>query len=913
MESYDIKFYRNNTIVFNDNEEINDWTVELNVTGEQGQAIIHIDNDPDKGNSLQIGDAVVISACSSGTVFTDVFSGEVETVTKIRDEENVVLEVTAFDWSKLLSEHTIDLSYPTVTNVSTIALGIIDLVSVGTIPLKNERKISTISHVGTVDKTRTIDFIGLTMNEALKKLSDYTYCDFYVDSNKEFNWFGRGTRVSTSLGDTELTYYNYDQTRDILNSVKVYGAENAPYPIADVDTLSDSLDGWEYSVGSGPSSTFNLTLTPTTFTAYRNNWTKAQKHPSLTLIPDEFESSGTNRGWTGNPLGSSPWLNNSTLDFIYMYNYGGYSYEKCIADYWSFSDLSDGYENKNCTLFCNTLALGGYQWTDPGDPGTIRAQLWNSDLESWLTVGDYIFPYSALEVATEIRIDVSTFLTDYETMNNARLRLVSDSPNFDLEVYYAKIITSFTCDNGAGQPYVNIDDVDSYITSPSPSAIGTEYDQEYSKWGLIASTSEFAWNDTYIISDMSISFKCRLNALSGSVFLQPEIRSTKKGGGTLNSGSYDPNDTWYDLEPIEVLSGGWATYTVEKTSSGTYLEDIFEMGSDLVDFELRFKTAIGSSDTVSITYTTINIMGTQVTSAITLLTGVKKAGLYSLYFLHYPQNEPSSLEIWGKRTLPETIACQSVENKEGFRELVWASYHNASVGSGNAHNHWELPNAKVTYNVYLGDNVGNTIVYAAGGIIQEKTISPRPAQTYPDSLTELRLGVGEDAEATGKWAYVSPATSFDWTKVNDIKFSFTSNVTEVANSSVDPYISGGQLILDWVHFEGGKWYSEYELSDLDAYVVKYGRSYGEFHDDTIFSTLDAYYKAKYLVERYKKPVDIITDCEVDYEGMEGSLEIGGICTFDIPELTTPGSFRVTKLRWIWDSDLVAQLEVEEYP
>jgi hypothetical protein len=78
--------------------------------------------------------------------------------------------------------------------------------------------------------------------------------------------------------------------------------------------------------------------------------------------------------------------------------------------------------------------------------------------------------------------------------------------------------------------------------------------------------------------------------------------------------------------------------------------------------------------------------------------------------------------------------------------------------------------------------------------------------------------------------------------------------------------SGGDyLLIDWVHFDGARWYGEYE--DATSELAN-GIRFKELFDDTLYSDTAANRRAIEFIKKFKDPIVTIKDVEVDYIGME---------------------------------------------
>jgi len=314
-EEVELRFYRGNTISFRAINEIEYVKVELPVTEERGKMSARLDREDPL--DIRMGDAVEVYL-TSGTIPVKVFAGEVTEVNKTVEDDFPFLEVTAEDWSLLLSDYKVNRSYPVVTNASTIVKEVLSPLETSSVPQPNERKLN-LGGIEDVKMTRTIDFIGTSMREAIKKLSDCTACDFYVDCGKTFHWFKRGTRSSGKiLSQDDLSNYSVETRYEVVNDCIVYGAKNKTYPLYDLDGLSESLEYWDSTLPT-TGQTFTVSKTPSEYTEEASpGWTKVTPY-------EEKEDDLLVNSWTylvkdWSSEGDTPWLSDWDDD-NYVWNW----------------------------------------------------------------------------------------------------------------------------------------------------------------------------------------------------------------------------------------------------------------------------------------------------------------------------------------------------------------------------------------------------------------------------------------------------------------------------------------------------------------------------------------------------------------------------------------------------------------
>jgi len=374
-ETFKVEFYRDNSKSLDATDETLNFEIEEACTSEKGMAKLKLDGASIQPGDIRAGDAVIIEIASAGTVTTKVFSGEVEDVNFIREEGEPLIEVTAYDWGKLLSERKVNLSYPTVEYVSTIAKDIVSSITSTITPGANDRLI-TVDRVEDIKKTRTIDFIGLSMFEALQKLSNTALTDFYVDPDKDLHFFLRGSKsADKTLDEDDLVNYEVRKERDIINDCIVYGADNKTEPRYGADkedAWCESLTYWG-SEAQGGGDTITITSTPGTFTAEEttNPWTRYRDYETHWDTLPVSSWNNVTQEWMVS--GNQPWLDADDNQFIYNHDDGiGEKMEEFL-----FQDLP--YSSSEIKTF-NTIVLkvnGGFMtnqftsvFTTPCDMGS---------------------------------------------------------------------------------------------------------------------------------------------------------------------------------------------------------------------------------------------------------------------------------------------------------------------------------------------------------------------------------------------------------------------------------------------------------------------------------------------------------------------------------------------------------------
>ena len=183
-----------------------------------------------------------------------------------------------------------------------------------------------------------------------------------------------------------------------------------------------------------------------------------------------------------------------------------------------------------------------------------------------------------------------------------------------------------------------------------------------------------------------------------------------------------------------------------------------------------------------------------------------------------------------------------------------------------------------------------------------------PPDANNTHLSVMEIPIGPDEEADGKWTKLDG--TFSWNLVKKILWYVKIKGGYYDGGTSYYYTDWGEMLVDWVHFDKGRWTSEYKLADSDPLVIQYGRAYAEFYDESAYSTSDCYIQAKFLVAKYKEPIDYLDKAEIDYSGME-SLDPGQRIQFSLPE----GIFimRITGIKWDWDGDLRGQLGLDSDP
>jgi len=259
-----VKIYRETELIYDEpasDKNLLSMEVKRNLN-EEDSAKVRLDND--ELLDIRAGDIIKIWISSGSTIDTKIFNGEITDAVKTREEGEAFLDISATGWAKVLKEHEITQSYPTATNASTIVIGIV--ADVTDPSQKDYEHLISVEDVETTSKTRTIDFEGVQMFDALKKLGQCTGFDFYVDPDKDLNWFPRmdpGRSSGATLTHEHLQDYDYEEKREICNWAKVFGAPVRTYPDPwELCLLTESINGWSvegyYDGGTAMSCTIDL-------------------------------------------------------------------------------------------------------------------------------------------------------------------------------------------------------------------------------------------------------------------------------------------------------------------------------------------------------------------------------------------------------------------------------------------------------------------------------------------------------------------------------------------------------------------------------------------------------------------------------------------------------------------------------
>ena len=1029
-----------------------------------------MDREDLPANTLKEGDAVEIYIATEGnTIDRKIFSGEVEEVSTPREDGEPYFDIIAYDWSKLLSEYKINLSYPVVTNASTIVKEIVEPITCSSIPLPNERKIS-VNNVETVEKTRTIDFIGISMFEALKKLSDCTGCDFYVDPDKDLHWFLRGSRDSgKTLTENDLVNYEYKIDRNVVNHAIVYGAANRTYPKYDLDALSDSKDGWGPQTEEMPINT--ITVSPSSM-GLGNQWDTYKLPTPTEMEVETFVYEEKKLSTEGN----SPWLNTKGSDYIKLGGGAG------TISYFTFSDPTEVQEGKvweevNLILegihVFETEYLEAYSnWTSKCDfdyeEGNIEYDVsahdkdhlgypyigdgvtygwlkrtWSTDTRCVKIEGTYWLPEKSNYVNADFIDLVKVVGTSDKVLCQMRIEYDGTSEMWDMTLFgWDKDGNKWTLSTGSWAPgrWIKFEIKLSHSDSPDASVLWKAKVEDWTDWITVSETGidltgykpsyvkvggDYStanslldwvyWEIVYVErSHPPITVKAEgyKKSMGDWVLLgQVEVKDYPSWSSTIDIKNLFGNyDDLVDLKlRIGVPLGGCGDYkldyakvtikaqcypdgysfvktmdedqsylqagTIDKVTGPLWKWDIpWEEAIDVESCTFRIYAKVPEGGTgkirlwikdastgswidlgikeitqtayntlttwdassyitqpylaenvevkleceadvlVRVTYLDMQIVYRKATILLQEDTKKVKAGEKSLVFSKGGGPTEGTIELTCWRTLPEVVQCQTTSHKEGFTKLAFAAYVDLLVGGEG--DFYKRPEAVLDeFTVFLYDTQNHVAKYSAGDLypVNTFTSAPRPEET---KLKEIKIEVGQNAEADGKWiiGYKSNGTfiedssvQFDW---GITKVEFYLKGTTIVGGETNAYLAYAYLWLDWLHFEEGRWYGEYKLPDDNTYVQKYGRSYAEFFDDTAFSTEDCYIRAKYYVEKYKQPIEYLSNVEIDFQGME-ELDPGEKVSFSLPEGTF--TMRITRIKWEWDGDLVGYLELDTDP
>ncbi|MHA1289371.1 MAG: hypothetical protein ACTSPB_18440, partial [Candidatus Thorarchaeota archaeon] len=476
-------------------------------------------------------------------------------------------------------------------------------------------------------------------------------------------------------------------------------------------------------------------------------------------------------------------------------------------------------------------------------------------------------------------VDIQSDFSSYTNLDNAELKIkinsyVGDSGcNGQIHITQALIYVKADIYTGEGSPYLDSDDGDNtYIVTD------------------VKDREDFSWTDFgFNLEDMSVheytkvKVKCRCHETS-TAKLEVYVWIPSTGSWASLGQKYVP---YPDYDTLEY-------------DASDYLNSRYDIEST----KLKFVHRGPDEADIRITYVTIEVKYVSIPGLLSTDSNVKKEGNVSIkaFLDGEPGDGTLSLKFW--LNLPETVTCQTVSSKEGYTELVYATLIDAITWSDL--DHWKRPHAVLQdYWVRLYDSSGNKIKFSAFDLYPERRFTARPG-LRTNKLKEIRIPVGENAEAEGKWS--KEDSSFDWTSITKIEWE----VTVATDTSVEgnPYVDSLTIWTDWVHFEKGRWKGRYTLSDSSESVTTYGRSTVEYFDDTAFSDQDCRKQAEFLVKKYALPVQYLEDVEIDYDDML-SLRPGEKITFNLPEGTF--NVRITKIIWEWDGDLIGYLELDDDP
>jgi len=164
-----------------------------------------------------------------------------------------------------------------------------------------------------------------------------------------------------------------------------------------------------------------------------------------------------------------------------------------------------------------------------------------------------------------------------------------------------------------------------------------------------------------------------------------------------------------------------------------------------------------------------------------------------------------------------------------------------------------------------------TFGFVGGGTT---TINAQFFGIQSNNWTTIEIPVGEDADG---WSEDCVGT------LDYIEFKLTSSFIGVPSDN-------DFLLLDWIHFEGARWYGENEDATSEN---TNGIRFKELFDDTLYSDTAATRRAVEYIKKFKDPIITIKDVEVDYIGME-NLDPGKVLVVkaykaveDVPNYSGP--------------------------
>jgi hypothetical protein len=247
---YEVRIYRLITSVCTDvtdttlidQSEVMTISASVGVDGEVHEATVRVDNDPPK--DILSGDSLTISLGWEGSALVKVFTGQIYDVQQSWQDGDCTLTLRAREFSFLFLTDKITSAYVVATDIQTIVLDLVTLYDKGSAPDNCELMIST-TNVEASTKTRVVDFVGESILDCLNKMCDISQRDWYVDVDKDLNFFTRLSRSSgKTITDVDMANYRYIVPYDLLcNKVDLYGKVNKLLPW-DEDGWTETLDGW---------------------------------------------------------------------------------------------------------------------------------------------------------------------------------------------------------------------------------------------------------------------------------------------------------------------------------------------------------------------------------------------------------------------------------------------------------------------------------------------------------------------------------------------------------------------------------------------------------------------------------------------------------------------------------------------
>lgn len=850
--TFRIELWRNSSSLEVERGDVVRFEVTKVLSDEVGGGFVLFDNS--KTLDYRTGDEIRIYWASETSVMPSlIFSGEVDRVKKEWDEEEAeqLLRLEFLDWGKLLLETKIEKSYPKATDINTIIEEILaDLKTTNDPPYPNERKIN-LDYVVDSAKTRTVDFVGESLFDCLKKIAFISQFEFYVDPFKRLQFFpntGNTTGLTLTMADFEA--YRY-QTRedDLVNTLKVFGHPNKCRPWDKDSEWTEGISSWDASDYLGVTLALDSSMTKAGTYSVKISKGGSAGEVYLGVEADFGENIDLTKKQSFTKL---KWANR-----IYVPSTASSAYGKEIKVFLEDSS-NHGLEYKYRiypNLDRRTDEINFVEMELPVGPdheeegewetgsrsntipisGSIEVNSYDGSISTppkSLTKDLAIFGYDASEQVSPFNtLGVSPYLHDADANNIAGIGI--GGGQVGAWTFYSLPNEWYGATIDLALLYV----MDRWNNvSPSPSVVcdfdtGSGY------------TSAAQWTVTWTF------YSQHGHDVTSKLTTAAKVNALKMRFYTQGS----PDTSW-DWLTYSYLSLDGTRYSVRTKGSSPYL--------DTNDDDTSYAAVSG-----------------QVGSPGTL-------GIFNF------QDLGSS---WAGATITgATLTVRAKWINQGTQPNLQTYI---DVGSG-----WQLVDTTLIGTTYQDITIDVSSIVNSVAKANALRLKFHNSSASND-LNDIRITYAK-LDLDGYYvAGEFTSGTFDWTKVRKVIFQW-----KIYRDTTDLV----QINLDWLHFDEGKWYGvDSDTTSMQDPPTGNGIKYKEIFDDTLYSDTAASRWAKEMINKYKDPIDYIVETVLLRDNME-SMKPGDIYTVSgFPEQQgTEKDFRIISITYKFDDENFFEVNVE---